>query len=350
MTKKELRIISLQFRTLSSQMLKVNSEEEIIYLQAFFDFISKTPFLYEYISSCHTKDYGFDEIFKNLNYHNRIVLPANLTERIDFGYQLLQYILNEKISLIYVGQYYTSTNTIADMISAFMRKVIEPFVVELRNYLEIGLIDTDNTEQEEDPSQIKIFLSYCQKDSKIADIIDSRLGEKIGAKAKISRDIRDVPFHESFEKFMQSIQDHEYVILLISDHYLKSRNCMYEVTEAIKDSRYDKKIIFIVLKDEDKELLKSHCEDVIEADVYSSEGQTQYILYWRNKEAELQAQIDKIGNNAYAINQIKEQAIVQKILLDLPDFFAFIRDINGLPLSKHLSEDFKSILSFMGLY
>lgn len=349
MTKKELRIISLQFRTLSSQMLKVNSEEEIIYLQAFFDFISKTPFLYEYISSCHTKDYGFDEIFKNLNYHNRIVLPANLTERIDFGYQLLQYILNEKISLIYVGQYYTSTNTFADMISAFMRKVIEPFVVELRNYLEIGLIDTDNTEQEEAPSPITIFLSYCQKDSDIANIIDSRLREKLGTKAIISKDTRDVPYHESFGKFMRSIQDHDYVILLISDNYLKSRNCMFEVTEAIKDSRYDKRIIFIVLKEEDKELLKSHCEDVLGADVYSTDGQAQYTLYWRSKEATLQKQINEIGNNPYAINLIKEQGIVQKILLDLPVFFEFVKDNNGLPLSDHLSENFKSILSFMGL-
>lgn len=349
MTKKELRIISLQFRTLSSQMLKVNSEEEIIYLQAFFDFISKTPFLYEYISSCHTKDYGFDEIFKNLNYHNRIVLPANLTERIDFGYQLLQYILNEKISLIYVGQYYTSTNTIADMISAFMRKVIEPFVVELRNYLEIGLIDTDNTEQEEAPSQITIFLSYCHKDMAFADIIENRLGKKLGTNAKISRDSRGVRYHESFGKFMRSIQDHKYVILLISDHYLKSLNCMYEVTEAIKDARYDKKIIFIVLRDADKELLESPCEDTIEADIYSSDVQFQYTLYWQKKEAELQARIDEIGDDIYSLNLTKEKKIVRKILLDLSDFFEFIRDNNGPTLSTHLSEDFKSILSFMGL-
>ena len=84
-------------------------------------------------------------------------------------------------------------------------------------------------------------------------------------------------------------------------------------------------------------------------DIYSSEGQTQYILYWRSKEAELQARIDEIGDPTYAISQIKEKKIVQKILLDLPDFFEFVRDNNGPPLTMHLSEDFKSILSFMGL-
>jgi hypothetical protein len=124
---------------------------------------------------------------------------------------------------------------------------------------------------------------------------------------------------------------------------------MYEVTEAIKDTRYDKKIIFIVMKNEDKELLESPCEDKLEADVYTSEGQTEYLLYWRTKETSLQRQIDKIGDPTYAISQIKEKKIIQKILLDLPEFFEFVRDNNGLSLATHLSEDFKSMLSFMGL-
>lgn len=349
MTKKELRIISLQFRTLSSQMLKIDSQEEIGHIQTFFDFITKTNLIYDHISSCHSEDYNFDEIIKNMGYHDRFILPADTNELINYGYQLLRYIISNKRQLFWYGERYTSSNKFADMVSAFMRKVIEPFVVALRSYLEICLIDANDSEVNEGPVKKTVFLSYCQKDSDIADIIDSRLGEKLGTIATISRDIRDVAYHESFGKFMRTIQDHDYVILLISDHYLRSRNCMFEVTEAIKDTRYDKKIIFIVLKDNDKQLLESPSEDTIEADIYSSEGQTQYILYWRSKEAELQARIDEIGDPTYAISQIKEKKIVQKILLDLPDFFDFVRDNNGPPLTMHLSEDFKRILSFMGL-
>lgn len=349
MTKKELRIVSLQFRTLSSQMLKIDSEEEIGHIQTFFDFITNTELIYDYISSCLSEDYNFDEIFKNMGYRDRLVLPADTSELINFEYQLVQYILTGEKQLYSYGFGYTSSNKLADMISAFMRKVIEPFVVALRSYLEICLIEANDLEVSEEPAKKTVFLSYCQKDSDIADIIDSRLGEKLGSNAKISRDIRDVLYHESFGKFMRTIQDHDYVILLISDHYLKSRNCMFEVTEAIKDTRYDKKIIFIVLRDDDKKLLESPCEDKIEADIYSSDGQAQYILYWQNKEAELQAQIDEIGDTTYSLNLIKEKKIVRKILIDLPDFFEFVRDYNGPPLSNHLAEDFKSILSFMGL-
>lgn len=348
MTKKELRKISLQYRTLSSQMLKIDSQEEIGYIQAFYDFITKTDFINEYILSCHREEYNFDDSFKSMGYHDRFVLPSDTNELIDYDYQLIQYVLSNKRRLFWYGQRYTSSNKYADMISAFMRKVIEPFVVALRSYLELALIDADDDESVQ-PEEKTIFLSYCQKDSDIADIIDNRLSEILSSKVKISRDIRDVDYHESFGKFMRTIQDHDYVILLISDHYLKSRNCMYEVTEAIKDSRYESRIIFIVLKDEDKELFKSLCEDNLEANVYTADGQKQYLLYWQNEETKLQGIIDSYDDPTYAIGHIKEKKIVKKILLDLPDFFEFVRDNKGLPLKTHITEDFSSIISYLNL-
>lgn len=42
MNRKEIQKISLQYRTLSSQMLKMNSQEEMYCIQQFFDFISET--------------------------------------------------------------------------------------------------------------------------------------------------------------------------------------------------------------------------------------------------------------------------------------------------------------------
>ena len=52
MTKKELRKISLQYRTLSSQMLKIDSQEEVNYIQMFYDYITNTPVIFDYIQKC----------------------------------------------------------------------------------------------------------------------------------------------------------------------------------------------------------------------------------------------------------------------------------------------------------
>ena len=45
MNRKEIQKISLQYRTLSSQMLKMNSQEEIYCIQQYFDFITRTEFI-----------------------------------------------------------------------------------------------------------------------------------------------------------------------------------------------------------------------------------------------------------------------------------------------------------------
>lgn len=85
------------------------------------------------------------------------------------------------------------------------------------------------------------------------------------------------------------------------------------------------------------------------AKVYSLEGQTAYSLYWAKVEKELQEQIEALGDPTRAIHQIKEKRIVQRILLDLPEFMEFIKDAKGLPLSEHIGNEFKDILKFMGL-
>ena len=123
---------------------------------------------------------------------------------------------------------------------------------------------------------------------------------------------------------------------------------MYEVLEAIKDSRYEDRIIFIILRDEDKQYMESPCDESITADVYSPEGQTGYTLFWKEKEETLQSQIEKIGDPTYARAQIEEKVITTKILLDLPEFFSFLKDNKGFSLEEHLSEDFDSMLRFMG--
>lgn len=351
MTKKELRKISLQYRTLSSQMLKIDSQEEINCVRIFFDYITNTSFIMEYISECHKENYDFAEIYKNKSWNDMLTLPDSQEAIIDYGYQLLQYILDGPKQLHALAYGYSSSKKFKDMIAAFMRKTVEPFVTAVKSYLELSLLDCPENESEvtTELQEKTLFLSYCQKDSDIANMIEGGLAPHINGKARISRDIRDVEYHESFKKFMQTIETHDFVIMIISDHYLKSRNCMFEVLEVIKDSQFQKKLAFIVLSDGDIQYYQDQALPSIGAKVYSLEGQTTYSLYWAKVEKELQDQIEALGDPTRAIHQIKEKRIVQKILLDLPEFMEFIKDAKGLPLTEHIKTEFKDILNFMGL-
>lgn len=346
MTKNELRKISLKFRTLSSQMLKIDAQEDICFMQSFYDYITETKFIYDYIVSCHTKDYDFETAIKQEGVQIKFILPTRQEELIDFGYQLIKFILESKRDLFWYGFAYSSSNKFADKITAFMRKVIEPFVIALRSYLEICLIDAEDRIESTSEKKKTIFISYCQKDSPIADKIEEGLMNRLKDQVHISRDVRDVAYHESFGKFMRSIEEHDYVVTIVSDRYLKSRNCMYEVLEVVKDNKFREKLIHIVLCDKDNVYLKEQAP--IGAQVYSTSGQAQYSLFWAEEDKKLQQQIDALGNPAYAIAQIKEKRIIQKILLDLPEYLEFIKDNKGLSLSEHLAEDFENIIKFMG--
>lgn len=351
MSKNELRIISLKYRTLASQMLKIDNEDEVRYIKMFLEFVDDTKLLSEYVSHCHKLDYDFNSILQSRDYGQHLELPDNSEDIIDYDYQLLKFIIENNRPLIGITLGYSHSNKFADSITAFMRKTVEPFVIVLREYIEIKLIEADDNSSNDDKvtGRTNIFLSYCQKDSKIADLIDDTISSQTSSdRVLITRDIRDVKYHQSFKRFMDSIQDHDYVIMLISDRYLKSRNCLYEVLETIKDRRFQDRLVYIVLCDDDSKWIENSSEK-IGAKVYAVQDQAQYTIFWRDKELEIRNQIDSIGDPAYTIELSKELKHIQKILLDLQDLLSFLSEYKGLPLQEHIDTNFDGMLKFMKL-
>ena len=346
-TKKELKKISLQYRTLASQMLKMNSQDEIYCMKQFYDFITETPYLLEYVQSCKGEELDFKTTLSQKGYGGVLLLPSKQEELVDYGYQLLGYLLDGPKNLNGITLGYSNSRKFADCIEAFMRKTIEPFVVALRTYIELSYIDIEDQDVDLNSDETTIFLSYCQQESDVADFIEEGLNAAVKGKAKISRDIRDVEYHQSFKSFMQSIEKHDYVVMIISDSYLKSRNCMYEMLEVIKDSNFRNKLLFVVLSGEDVKFYNDFNGRTIAADVYSSEGTFKYTKYWRDVESELQRKIDELGDPTVSIGLIKELHLVKKILLDLNELLEFIKDNKGLPLSEHADNQFINMVSFM---
>ena len=78
-------------------------------------------------------------------------------------------------------------------------------------------------------------------------------------------------------------------------------------------------------------------------------GQAKYSKYWSSVDRALENEIQEIGNPMHAILQIKEKQIVQKILIDLPEFLEFIRDNKGISLSAHIDRGFEYMIAFMHL-
>ena len=80
-----------------------------------------------------------------------------------------------------------------------------------------------------------IFLSYTHADNKIADEVDNAL-RAVGLNVK--RDKRDVGLWDDLQGFMKSIRKQDYAVFLVSDEYLHSINCLYEVMQFMKDDDF----------------------------------------------------------------------------------------------------------------
>lgn len=155
-----------------------------------------------------------------------------------------------------------------------------------------------------------IFLSYSWKDEKKANEIDtffSALG------INIKRDKKSIEQWGSIRAFMDSIQSSDYAILIISDAYLKSVNCMYEITQLMKEPHYRDRIFPVVLENE----------------IYQLKKRIDYIVYWEEKYDEAKQEISRVKNLENTEQLSKELHQIREISYTIGEFLDIIKDMNN---------------------
>lgn len=90
-----------------------------------------------------------------------------------------------------------------------------------------------------------VFISYKRDKS---DIVN-KLEVNIGGRAEIKRDTEEIGAWESITTFMKSIRTQDFAILVISDNYLKSVACMYEVIQLMKEDDWLSKTMIMLADD-----------------------------------------------------------------------------------------------------
>ncbi|CEP48201.1 toll/interleukin-1 receptor domain-containing protein [Paraclostridium sordellii] len=176
-----------------------------------------------------------------------------------------------------------------------------------------------------------IFISYCWNDNETVNEIDNYFKSK---KIIFQRDKRDIGSWESIKDFMNRIRKSSYAILVISDTYLKSLNCMYEVLEVMKDEGYRSRILTVVLDN---------------AKIYDALGKAKYISYWNQKYKELSEEISKIDDCESTIILSEELRKINEIKNNVGEFMKIVSDMNN-PNVDNIKEEIRKKLCDKGLY
>lgn len=156
----------------------------------------------------------------------------------------------------------------------------------------------------------EVFLSYCWSDDETANEIYEYL--KNISDIEVHRDKIDIGTWGSIKEYMQSIPQMDYIILLISDSYLKSANCMYEVLEVLRDRNFRSKIF----------------PAVIHKSIYNPVNRAGYVKYWQQKYNELENSLQEIGiQNIGKLGEDLKR--IQNIASNIADFLDVISDMNN---------------------
>jgi len=190
-----------------------------------------------------------------------------------------------------------------------------------------------------------VFISYASPDAAIVDIVESSIRESLKDKVSISR-FTELHYKDSFKAFMNTIQDHDYVLCFVTYSYLRSRACMYEVGEVIKDHRYSDRLLFVVLSEKDRCYYRDNAPEIIEAGVYDPQKRADFILYWKNEYDKLDAKIKEIGDYEATrdLSTILNE-IGNVYRNDISKFMEFLADKNGKNFSTLKENNFADIIA-----
>lgn len=225
-----------------------------------------------------------------------IELANSIKKDYEFFYNQLLEIADKICSIWIVNNCYTG------------RCVVKSYFIGALETI-IGFIDSDMGKKADSGDDITIFLSYCWADKEIANKIDTSL---TNCDLKIIRDIRDIENWKSIREFMQSIRNQDYAIFIISDNYLRSTNCMFEVYEMLKEQQYQDRIFPVIL----------------EHKIYNPTEKINYIRYWERECSKLEAGIRSI-DPANSSELTLELRHMRQISQSIGEFMKIVSDMNN---------------------
>lgn len=147
---------------------------------------------------------------------------------------------------------------------------------------------------------------------------------------KIARDKKDIGYKGSIEEFERRLGRGQCVVLVISDKYLRSEHCMYELVQVQENQSIRERVFPIVMAD---------------TEIYQPIGRVGYIKYWEEQIENLNQAIKGIGRMTNLADITAELDKYARIRASFDHITKLLSDMNALTLEMHKSEDFATLIA-----
>ena len=162
-----------------------------------------------------------------------------------------------------------------------------------------------------------VFISFNKESKETAN----RIYDRLSGVAKPRMYSFDLKSWGSLTKFMKSIRKDDFAVFVISDKFLKSEGCLYEVSQLMKDEDWIKKSMFVV-------------EDSAKG-VYEYPKRVNYMRYW-NK---CQIAADEIPPDLpLSLIDTSNAERIKEIVGSIKDFLNAVNDAKNPSVEKAIGE------------
>ena len=235
-------------------------------------------------------------------------------------------ILNSKISVSEAEQLISKLRN-----SGYVKSYGDRYIgvsIDTKPFLNGGGFSKTNVNLTKTIDNKKIFISYNWEHK----ISANKLFEFLKAEGYLPTiDGHTLEYKDSISTFMESIRTSDFVILMISDDYLKSENCMIEVMHVLKDRNSHDKILPIRHE---------------EVNIFKSSDRIKYVEYWRSRVEELEMLLKSV-NPTTAIEEFKNLKITKRIYEDIGDFLSDISDMITSTIEEEEEASYKNIVNYI---
>ena len=177
-------------------------------------------------------------------------------------------------------------------------------------------------------SSKQVFISYAWggQSEDVANELETLLDQY---QIELIRDKTNLGFKGLIQEFMREIGQGNLIILVISDKYLKSKNCMFELLEVEKKGEFYERIFPIVLPD---------------ANIYDSLGMIGYLKFWDQKIKELNEHVKELENLADTRKIQEDINLYTDIRGAFDDLAGKLSNMNTLSLEEMKAKKFLPVL------
>lgn len=177
-----------------------------------------------------------------------------------------------------------------------------------------------------------IFISYSWDDKAISEKLKSRLLEN---GFKVITDDKMLSYKGSIYDLMsEKIDNAKYIIILLSDSYLKSKHCMFEFNEISRNQKFSSKCFPLIIKD---------------TNLFSDKVRDNYIFYWNNEIINIEKQIKKKDENSNELNLLwYDYNICSNNKYKINTLFDYLQQMYTFELDDNSDEEINVLAKALG--